>query len=343
MLDLERAERRVNHARFRPGARAGHYESWFQRGNHPSRPLAFWIRYTLFSPKGRPEAAIGELWAIVFDGETGRHVALKREVPIGAARFAQDAFQVEIGDATLGGVDPAGALRGAIAGADHRIAWDLRYRGDDRPLFLLPPALYDAPLPKAKSLVGVPLAVYEGTIEVDGAPLDVTGWVGSQNHNWGSKHTDQYAWGQVAGFDDHPRSFLEVGTGRIKIGPLWTPFLTPLVLRHEGREHALHTAARLLRAEGSFHPFDWHFRAETAAVRVEGRIHADRDDFVGLTYLNPPGGTKHCLNTKIASCDLTLTYRSGARAGQVDRLRATRRAAFEILTDDRDHGVPMHV
>ena len=30
----------------------GHYESWFLRGNHPSRPLAFWIRYTIFHPRG---------------------------------------------------------------------------------------------------------------------------------------------------------------------------------------------------------------------------------------------------------------------------------------------------
>ena len=33
-------------------------------------------------------------------------------------------------------------------------------------------------------------------------------WIGSQNHNWGRKHTDSYAWGQVAGFDDAPQTFL---------------------------------------------------------------------------------------------------------------------------------------
>ncbi len=41
----------------------GHYESFFQRANHPSRPLAFWIRYTIFSPKNRPQDALGEVWA----------------------------------------------------------------------------------------------------------------------------------------------------------------------------------------------------------------------------------------------------------------------------------------
>lgn len=337
--DLDTAERTANHARFRPGERAGHYESWFQRANHPTRPLAFWIRYTIFSPADRPGNAIGELWAIVFDGETGQHVAVKREVPIADARFGRDSFAVRIADAELA----EGALRGAAAANDHRIAWDLRYRGDQRPLMFFPLALYETPLPKAKALVGVPGAVYEGTIEVDGRTLDVGGWVGSQNHNWGSKHTDRYAWGQVAGFDDHPQSFLEVGTGKLKIGPVWTPNLTPIVLRHEGREHALNSPAQIIRARASIEYFDWRFVSESSSVRIEGRIHADRSDFVGLAYMNPPGGTKHCLNSKIANCDLTVTYKSGTRAGQVDRLRATRRAAFEILTDDRDHGVAIRV
>jgi hypothetical protein len=185
----------------------------------------------------------------------------------------------------------------------------------------------------------VPLCVYDGAVTVDGRALDVGGWVGSQNHNWGSQHTDQYAWGQVAGFDEHPGSFLEVATARVRVGPVRTPWMTPLVLRHAGREIALNAPVQTVRADGAFGYFDWRFRSETAAVLVEGRITADRGDVVGLAYLNPPGGTKHCLNTKIASCDVAVTYKSGARRGEIDKLSAHRRAAFEILTDDRAHGV----
>jgi hypothetical protein len=76
-------------------------------------------------------------------------------------------------------------------------------------------------------------------------------------------------------------------------------------------------------------------------VRVEGRIDAAQADFVGLSYRNPPGGTKDCLNTKIATAELCVTHKAGPMRGRVERLLATRRAAFEILTDDRGHGVPI--
>ena len=55
------AEATANFLRYCPGQRKGHYESYFIRANHPTAAKAFWIRYTIFSPKNRPEAAIGEL------------------------------------------------------------------------------------------------------------------------------------------------------------------------------------------------------------------------------------------------------------------------------------------
>ncbi|HVM95802.1 MAG TPA: hypothetical protein VMT89_05405, partial [Candidatus Acidoferrales bacterium] len=168
--------------------------------------------------------------------------------------------------------------------------------------------------------------------------LEVTDWIGSQNHNWGSKHTDLYAWGQVAGFDTHPRSFLEVATARLKFGPLWTPPMTPIVLRHNGEEHKLAELGQTWRATGEFSYFTWRFAGESAAVRIEGRIEAPRSAFVGLRYYNPPGGIKHCLNSKLASCELRFLDKS---RGTKEMLRSENRGAFEILTDDTQHGVEM--
>jgi hypothetical protein len=325
-------EHDFNHSRFQSGTAAGFYESYFQRANHPTRPLAFWIRYTIFCPKGRPEDAIGELWAVYFDGETHQHVVAKTEAPAGHFAFARDGLNARVGNATL---EP-GVLKGGAASNGHHIEWDLGFSGSAAPLFLLPHKLYARGFPKAKSLVGLPMAQFRGAVVVDGRTIQIDDWVGSQNHNWGVKHTDRYAWGQVAGFDNAPDSFLEVATGQLKVGPFWTPRLTPLVLRHGGEEFALRSIGQALTgAEGYFGYFHWRFRSEAPGVVVEGSISAPKEDFVGLRYYNPPGGEKWCLNSKLATCKVTLR-----RDGKATETLETRhRAAFEILTDDMAHGV----
>lgn len=331
------AEGNPNGRRWRPRHRAGHYESWFCRANHPSRPLAFWIRYTIFSPAGRFEDAIGERWAVFFDGERDTITAVKSEHPIDRCRFAERGLEVDIAGSRLDGA----SLRGEASCAGHRIEWELAYSTSSPPLLLLDRRLYAGPFPKAKALVGAPQAIYSGTLRVDGAEYAIEGWVGSQNHNWGRKHTDRYAWGQVAGFDDAPDAFLEVATAQVKLGPLMTPPLTVLVLRLEGEEHAFNTIGAALRARGSYGPsgegFRWRFATRRDGTRIEGWIEASRRDFVALPYLDPPGGIKTCLNSKIARCELRVV-----RPGQPPRtLRTEQRAAFEILTSERDHGVPM--
>ncbi|MBL8057544.1 MAG: hypothetical protein JNK29_12630, partial [Anaerolineales bacterium] len=170
---------------------------------------------------------------------------------------------------------------------------------------------------------------------VDGAPLAVDGWLGSQNHNWGSQHTDEYAWGQVAGFDDAPEAFLEIITARTRIGPWFTPWLTLLVLRLGDEEVALNGLLQSARAAGRFRFFVWDFASAASGVRISGRIEAPAAAFVGLRYANPPGGHKTCLNTKLAACALTLERRGAPPL----RLTTRHRAAFEILTDHADHGV----
>jgi hypothetical protein len=327
---LESARMRVNDSRYQPGSQTGHYESFFVRANHPTRPLAFWIRYTIFSPRHRPEEAIGELWAIVFHGETGAHVAVKQELPIAACAFDPTRYSVHVGEALLG----PGKLVGAAETGGHSIHWDLRYSGDASPLFLLPLSAYTRPQPKAKSLVALPLAVFSGQLVVDGVPLEIAQWVGSQNHNWGVQHTDHYAWGQVAGFEGAPDTFLEIATARRRLGPLWSPFVTLLVLHHHGEEIALNSSRQMRRAKGAFRPFEWQLHSATKQVRVAGRITAPSAAFVGLTYRNPPGGTKYCLNTKLATCELTIARREGSTWGTPEQLTSGPRAAFEILTEN---------
>jgi hypothetical protein len=293
----------------------GHYESFFLRANHPNRPLAFWIRYTLFSPKDHAENNIGELWATFFNGETNQHIVVKQEYPLADCYFDTTDFNIQIGNAKLS----SRLFQGAIENKVSKVAWEMTFNGDSLPLFLLPLNLYKGKFPAAKSLVSLPLAHFNGTLAVNDEKINITDWIGSQNHNWGLRHTDLYAWGQVAGFESHPESFLEVATAKLKLGPFWTPPITLLVLRHDRQEYALTELAQGIKAYGKFR-----------------EISAPSQAFIGLNYYNPPGGNKYCLNSKIAECRLHFRDK---KTGKTDTLDTKHRAAFEILTNDENHGI----
>ncbi len=333
-MDATALRERFAGCRYDPARASGHYESYFLRANHPTRPAAFWIRYTLFSPRGRPEATQGELWAIVWD-EGGRRTAVKEARPLSECAFGRRLMSVLVGASRLDEREAAGEA----SSSGHAVAWDLAFGGGEAPLLLLPEAYYDRGFPKAKMMVLAPNAVFRGKITVDGATVVVDDWVGSVNHNWGARHTDQYAWGQVAGFDGAPGTFLEVGTGRVKVGPLWTPWITSLVFTDGGESFSLRGIPRGVRARARYTLFDWTFEGKDRGAVLRGRISAPRDAFVALTYPNPPGGAKICLNSKIARAEVTI-----ARPGAAERrLVSEGRAAFEILTDREDHGVPLAV
>ncbi|WP_229476973.1 hypothetical protein [Massilia rubra] len=321
----------ANRCRFVPGSRAGHYESYFLRANEAGRARAFWIRYTFFSPAGQPQLALGEVWAVWFDGEQRRIVALKNQFALADCLIGAGAPDLLIGHAHLS----ASCLAGSASGPGHSIAWALGYDAPHPPLLLLPASLYGGRFPQAKALVGAPGALFSGQLDIDGETVAVDQWRGSQNHNWGSRHTDTYAWGQVAGFDDAPEVFLECSTARLRWGPLRSPQMSLVVLRIGTLALSLNSITQALRTRARIAGFTWDLDARADGVRVEIRIDAPREAFAGLHYPNPPGGIKTCLNSKLASCSMTVTLRDEPPR----RYSSRHGAAFEILTDRTDHGV----
>jgi hypothetical protein len=324
--------RAINACRFKHHAE-GHYESYFLRANHPSRAQAFWIRYTIFAPKGRPQDNLGELWAVVFDADKNSIVVVKEKYPLAQCQFDNSQLNVRMNGSVL----RPGVAIGQAKMAANKVSWDLGYSPGDEPIYLLPESLYETALPKAKALVANPNAVFNGILTVNGECIHVDNWVGSENHNWGSKHTDEYAWGQVAGFDNHADAFLECATARLHLGPLKTPWMTTLVCRVDGKTYVLNNLLKAALAKGRYDYFNWHFETRNSEVSIRGDISAPREHFVGLTYGNPPAGSHTCLNCKIAQCRLCIKERGKPELV----LHTDHRAAFEILTDDPSHGVPV--
>ncbi len=328
---------RDNLVRWRPMSGRGHVESFFLKANAPVGGRAFWIKFTLFCPPGGPQAARAETWAIVFAGDSGRHVALKESRPAESAELGFERFQLQFGPARLG----PGHTRGELAADGHEIAWDLHFSESPAPFHPYPAEwLYSGPFPATKLLSPYPDVRFHGELRVDGESLAVSGWRGMQGHNWGPRHTERYVWVHCNAFaGDPPDTFFEGLTARVRLGPVLSPPLTIVCLRHRGEDVFFRHPRFWLNRHVEQGRYFWRFEAQDARHRLSGVFEALRDDLVGLRYDNPDRPPTYCLNSKIASGNLLLETRRGARPLA---LHAPRHAALEIATPDADHGVRMY-
>jgi hypothetical protein len=313
-------------------ATAPYYESRYIRANHPELPQALWLRETLLLPTaGDP---VADVWVMVFDPDGAGNRALKEPYPIGAAVYDYDDWTARIGAATI----DDRSVQGVVTGGKRSARWDLRITpGSEEPVKLLTERGYNARIPTAKTMVRHPLAQFDGQLELDDVRIVVDGWTGSVNHNWGTRHTPAYAFGQVCGFDDAPDSSLEIVTARAAIGPVSLPAATLFVFRHAGQEFAVRSILGSLQTHGRYRPFSWAFGARVRDQTIEGEIVTAPDDVIGLTYTDTDGGSKYCYNSAIATCRIQLAGKAFERT----ELVATRRAMFEILTDTRHDAVPL--
>ncbi len=313
-------------------AKAPYYESRYIRANDPERPQALWLRETLLLPTAGE--AVADVWVMVFDPEGAGNRALKEPYPIGSADYDYDNWTARIGATT---VDDRSA-QGVVTGGNRSARWDLRITpGSEDPVKLLTERAYAARFPTAKTTVRHPLAQFDGRLEIDDAAVVVDGWTGSVNHNWGTRHTPAYAFGQVCGFDDAPDSSLEIVTARAAVGPISLPAATLFVFRHAGAEFAVRSILGSLHTHGQYRPFFWQFGARVGERMIEGEIFTEPADVIGLTYTDTDGASKYCYNSAIATCRIQLAGKAFERT----ELVATRRAMFEILTDTRHDAVPL--
>jgi hypothetical protein len=297
----------------RPGR--GHYESFYLRAVHPSEPRGVWIRYTVtVLPDGRPE---GQLWCTYFAG--GRPPQSVR-VPVGEPdrgdgawiRFAENVFGPDI-------------VSGAAPSAGCPASWELRFSPRQEPLRHLPrPWMYRARLPRTKLLSPVPVAVFDGTLEIAGETVTVDGWPGMVGHNWGEEHAEEWIWLSGLAFDDAgPDTWLDVAVGRVRIGPVTTPWIANGAISLDGVRRPLGGLGRRVGVTAA---------EDGCVLRLPGRdcvvtasASAPVEAFVVWDYANPNGSEHRVLNCSVA--DLSVRVERPSRPPV--ELCAPGRAAYE--------------
>lgn len=328
-----------NAVRFDPRAGRDHVESYFIKANDPSGEKALWLKATIFVSASEPDRVVTEAWAIAFqrDGEGRRHVAVRSSFGLAASHFGDGSLDVRVGPESAGLTMRPGLTAGALARQGHSVAWRLAYTGDERTMSPLPASLRQSPrFPKTKLLTPVPSALFSGEIHVDGDTWIVDSWPGMQGHNWGTRHADLYAWCHANQWREDPEFTLEGLIARVRVGPVRTPLVTLLSVRHRGVEYEFDHPVDILRTRGSLTLRSFTFSARSRHAKIEGSVEADGRDMVGLYYPNPSGPMTYCLNSKLAHASVRFEA-----SGRPPLALTTSCAALEIGTHDDAHGVEM--
>lgn len=339
-------------AKLRPGDRLhsgapGHVESWFLRANHPSRPLAVWIKVTILAPlrpsgaplpPGRPQGgrtesapAVVETWLVVFNGEANTTFAHRDTHPFGEAQLGST---LTVGSYAL---DLAGGtLRGSCGGASFDLRFEVQAGDVARPLSIFPFAwMLTAPFPKSKLVTPLPWLTFQGAIQTPAGAIPVDGWAGMQGHNWGKEHAPEYAWGQCV-FPDSD-AMVEGFTGRVRIGSMLTPRLSAMVIRRGSEEYRFDRIVDTWRQEATISPTRWTLRMRGPDGEARLRMDGTNRPMACLGYQNPDGRTSYCFNSKLA--DTLLEVRP--TRGEPFHCASPHGGALEFLRPEPDPTIPV--
>ena len=303
----------------------GHYESFYIRACHPSGPLGVWLRYTVHKrPDAEPK---GSLWFVLFDGAAEGPIASKvttTDLSAGGDEY------IRVGDGSF----RPGIAEGSAPSDQADPRWRLEVETDEEPFRYLPAAwMYRAPIPRTKAESPYPDARFRGEVEVNGRRIDVDGWRGMVGHNWGTEHAERWIWTQGTLFEGG--AWFDATLGRIKLGPLTTPWVANGVVAIDGERMRLGGPGR--KVEVDERPDGADFTIAGKGVTVRGKVWADRKDLVGWVYADPDGPEHNTVNCSIASMTLNVE-----RDGKPPlELTTPHGAAYELGMRETDHGIPL--
>jgi hypothetical protein len=301
----------------RAPAGVGIYESFFLRAVSPEEPVGVWIRYTV--EKGRGQRATGSLWCTVFDSRRGApfmHRLTGRE--LGEPRGGW----IEVGDARMTPAEAEGTCGEA--------RWSLRFASDQPELRHLPWRwLYRAPLPRTKLSSPLPMAKFDGALQLSGQrAIELRGWRGMVGHNWGSEHAERWIWLHGVGFGEEPDAWLDVALGRVMVAGRMTPWVANGALFIDGRRYRVggltarrprvaQTAAGCVLALGGEH-----------SLAVEATAEVPEGTAAHWRYADPDGEDgRDVINCSVAALTLIVRLPGG---DETRTLRTAHGAAYEL-------------
>ncbi len=297
----------------------------------PEGGRAIWIRHTVHKRPG--EDPTGAVWMTWFDSDRTEPLAAKGRVGAEAISVPEKTY-IRVAESEIAPGRVQGQLENGV-----RASWSLRFTDHAGPLHHFPAKwMYERPLPRTKLLSPHPCASFDGILDVDGERIALEAWPGMVGHNWGAEHADSWIWihGATVG-DDGSRGYVDLGAGRVRVGPILTPWVVNGEIVHRGEHMRVGGLRRQLKTKVEAGPTGCEFRVGGDELLASGSVGGPRGQFAAWVYADPVGPEHHSLNCSIADLDVVV-----ARRGRKDlRISVEGGASYEFGTRRTDHGIPL--
>lgn len=311
--------------------RTGTYEAWYVTIADPETRRGFWLRYTTLNPaRGSGVNAHSALWAFAFDRDHPEaNWGGKVEFPLRALLPSVQPFRLRLEGATL----ERDGCTGLVATDRGSMRWNLTWVSREPPFPFLRPR-WQA-LSSVANIGAHPALSISGTIEVNGHPYRLESAPGGQQHTWGSSHALAWNWGFASGADfwlDGATSRVRSRLGRVLVG-------TAVGAQMNGHRFLFNGPVQVLRNPGPISPNVWRATARLGDHTLEATITPRREDLIGVTYMDPRGGSRFCYHTEVADLAVRLLREEKRIAG----IARSASAAFEYASETPLGGVPLLV
>lgn len=302
---------------FAPGD--GAYESFYMRAVDPHSARSAWLRHTVHKSPG--SGAVGSIWATLFDSSAQAPAAHKLSLPDPAG----DGW-IRIGESSFG---PDG-----VVGSAGPASWELRWEGGEEILRHLPSDwMYRARLPRTKLESPSPRTSVSGRMAVGEAEMELDAWPGMVGHNWGAQHAERWIWLHGVLFDERPDVWLDLSIGRVKLGPVTTPWIAAGVVGVGGRRIRLGGPRHRPRVAED--PRRLRLVAAGQGARLELEVTSVPGQIVVWRYADPDGHEHHVANCSIAALEGVLHVADD----EAIRLRSPHGGAYELGMRETTHGL----
>jgi hypothetical protein len=130
-------------------------------------------------------------------------------------------------------------------------------------------------------------------------------------------------------------TWIDAAVGRIKVGPLTTPWVGNGGISIDGERHRLGGIERTRAIRVNERPTRCDFMLPGDGITVRGTVGSEAKNFVGWVYADPAGPEHNTLNCSISDMELTVS-----RDGRPDLVLSTRAGAtYELGMRETDHGM----